>query len=159
MARVTDGPSRGAQQIDLALTDLRSGKVVAQATALARDEGLDHTPLPYYQDSPVLVKDKVIDGYVRTSATAPGQPADAYYFERVAVATVISEATSLYNAEHYQEALGQVPQRAGGTAGGDQLRTLNGIYLATTKLGRTADAETGVRQGRRLRHRATTSWA
>lgn len=140
MSRIKDGPSRGAQQIDLALTDLRSGKVLAQATALARDEGLDHTPLPYYQDSPVLVKDKVIDGYVRTSATAPGQPADAYYFERIAVATVINDATSLYNAQKYQEALAKY-RAAGGTVGGDQLRTLNGIYLATTKLGRQADAE------------------
>jgi outer membrane protein OmpA-like peptidoglycan-associated protein len=140
MTRVKDGPSRGAQQIDLALTDLRSGKVLAQAVALARDEGLDHTPLPYYQDSPVLVKDKVIEGYVRTSASAPGQPADPYYFERIAVATVINDATALYNAQKYQEALAKY-RAAGGTAGGDQLRTLNGIYLATTKLGRQADAE------------------
>lgn len=140
MSRVKDGTARGAQRIDLALTDLRSGKVLAQATALARDEGLDHTPLPYYQDSPVLVKDKVIEGYVRTCATAPGQPADPYYFERIAVATVINDATSLYNAQKYQEALAKY-RAAGGTAGGDQLRTLNGIYLATTKLGRQADAE------------------
>lgn len=129
-----------ALQINLSLTDLRSGTVVAQASALARDEGLDHTPTRYYQDSPVLVKDPVVNGYLRTAATAPGQPADAFYFERVAVATVINEATALYNAERYQEALARY-RAAGGTVGGDQLRTLNGIYLAQTKLGRAAEAE------------------
>ncbi|MEO8060294.1 MAG: OmpA family protein [Burkholderiales bacterium] len=140
MTRVQAGKNRGPLQINLALTELKSGNVVAQASALARDEGLDHTPLPYYQDSPVLVKDAVIDGYVKTSATPPGQRADPYYIERVAVATVISDATALYNAEKYQDALAQY-RAAGGAPGGEQLRVLNGIYLANTKLGRTAEAE------------------
>jgi outer membrane protein OmpA-like peptidoglycan-associated protein len=140
MTRVQTGKNKGPLQINLALTELKSGNVVAQASALARDEGLNHTPLPYYQDSPVLVKDQVINGYVKTSATPPGQRADAYYIERVAVATVISDATALYNAEKYQEALAQY-RAAGGAPGGEQLRVLNGIYLANTKLGRTAEAE------------------
>ena len=140
MTRVQAGKNKGPLQINLALTELKSGNVVAQAASLARDEGLDHTPLAYYQDSPVLVKDLVIDGYVKTSATPPGQRADPYYIERIAVATVINEATALYNAEKYQEALAQY-RAAGGAPGGEQLRVLNGIYLANTKLGRTAEAE------------------
>jgi len=143
LGRVMSGAGSGKSaplQINLSLTDLRSGTVVAQASALARDEGLDHTPTRYYQDSPVLVKDRVVEGYLRTAATPPGQPADPFYFERVAVATVINEATALYNAERYQDALAKY-RAAGGTPGGDQLRTLNGIYLAQTKLGRTAEAE------------------
>ena len=143
LGRVAGGARQGKNaplRINLSLTDLRSGTVVAQASALARDEGLDHTPTRYYQDSPVLVKDKVVEGYLRTAATPPGQPADAFYFERVAVATVITEATELYNAERYQDSLAKY-RAAGGTPGGDQLRTLNGIYLAQTKLGRPAEAE------------------
>lgn len=135
------GGSPTALQINLALTELKSAQVVAQASAVARDEALDHTPLRVYQDSPVLVKDKVIEGYVATSATAPGKQADAYYFERVAVATVINDANTLYNAERYQESLARY-REAGGLVGGDQLRTLNGIYLANAKLGRAAEAET-----------------
>ena len=67
-------------------------------TAMARADGIDMSPLPYYRDSPVLVKDKVVEGYVRTSATPPGSEADAHYLERIAAATVINEATALYNA-------------------------------------------------------------
>ncbi|MDE2371970.1 MAG: OmpA family protein [Burkholderiales bacterium] len=140
LTRVGRSASARPLQINLALTDLRSGKVVAQASALAQDRGLDHQPLPYYQDSPVLVKDGVVDGYVRTTATPPGQAADATYFERLSVATVISDAGSAYNSEHYQDALAKY-RAAGAMNGGDQLRTLNGIYLSNIKLGRMADAE------------------
>jgi outer membrane protein OmpA-like peptidoglycan-associated protein len=134
------GAKKKALRIQLALTDIKAGTVVAQASALARDEGLDHTPLAYYRDSPVLVKDKVIEGYVRTTATPPGQRADALYLERIAQATVIHEATTLYNEERYVEALGKY-RSALAMPAGEQIRVVNGIYLAAAKLGRTAEAE------------------
>ena len=142
MTRVEASASnrKRALQINLALTELKSGTVVAQASALARDEGLDHTPLAYYRDSPVLVKDKVIEGYARTSATPPGQRGDAFYLERIAAATVINEATALYNQERYVEALGQY-RSALAMPTGEQIRVMNGIYLTSAKLGRTAEAE------------------
>ena len=142
MTRVdNDGTAKKrALQINLALTELKSGTVVAQASALAKDEGLDHTPLAYYRDSPVLVKDKVIEGYARTSATAPGGKGDAFYLERIASATVVNEATVLYNQERYVEALGRY-RSALALPTGEQLRVLNGIYLASAKLGRTQEAE------------------
>ena len=134
------GARKKALRIQLALTDLKAGSVVAQASALARDEGLDHTPLAYYRDSPVLVKDRVIEGYVRTTATPPGQRADPLYLERIAQATVIHEATTLYNQERYVEALGKY-RSALAMPAGEQIRVVNGIYLASAKLGRTAEAE------------------
>src|SRR4051812_3858586 len=142
MTRVEgDGAAKKrALQIQIAVTDLKTGVVAAQATALARDDGLDHTPLPYYRDSPVLVKDKVIEGYARTSATPPGQRGDPFYLERIAEATLINEATSLYNQERYVEALGRY-RSALAMPTGEQLRIVNGIYLASAKLGRTAEAE------------------
>jgi tetratricopeptide (TPR) repeat protein len=88
----------------------------------------------------VLVKDKVIEGYARTSATPPGQRGDAFYLERIAAATVINEATALYNQERYVEALGQY-RSALAMPTGEQIRVMNGIYLASAKLGRTAEAE------------------
>ena len=127
-------------RLSLALTDIRSGLVVAQASALAREENLDSTPSRYYKDSPVLIKDKVVEGYAKTTATAPGQRADPYYMERIGVATVITEATTLYNAERYQDALGQY-KTALATPQGQQLRAESGVYLSNIKLGNTAEAE------------------
>jgi len=132
--------ARGPLQIQLALTDVRSGKVAAQASAVARDDGVDHTPLAYDQDSPVLAQDQVVDGYIRTTATPPGQPADAHYMARLAAAPVIAGATTLYNAGRYQEALTQYGAAAALPAG-DQLRVLSGLYLSSVKLERHAEAE------------------
>jgi outer membrane protein OmpA-like peptidoglycan-associated protein len=140
LTRAPADRSKRGLVINLALTDLKAGTVVAQASALARDEGIDNTPLAYYRDSPVLVKDKVLEGYVATTATPPGQRADAYYLERIAAATLINEATVLYNQERYQESLGQY-RSALATPAGEQMRVLNGIYLTNVKLGRTAEAE------------------
>ena len=138
--------------LSLALTDIRTGVVVAQASALAKEENLDSTPSRYYKDSPVLIKDKVVEGYARTTATPAGQKADPYYMERIGVGTVITEATTLYNAERYQDALGQY-KTALATPQGQQLRAESGLYLTSIKLGNTAEAEAGVRPDRRPRHR------
>jgi len=142
MTRVASAQTGGRQvfQIDLAATDLKTGTVAAQASSRAKDEALDTNPTPYYRDSPVVVKDKVVDGYIATSKTAPGQPADKVYFERVSTATIISEATAAYNSDNYADAL-SLYRNAETTASGEQLRVLNGIYLASWKLGRTAEAE------------------
>ena len=134
------GAGRAPFQIDLALTEVKTGLVAAQASSRARDDGLDTTPTPYYRDSPVLVKDKVVDGYIATSQTRPGQPAAKDYFERLATATTINEATVAYNNDKYQESL-DLYKSALASPSGEQLRTLNGIYLASWKLGRMQEAE------------------
>lgn len=134
------GVASGPLKIQLALTDLHSGVVAAQSSGLARDQGIDYTPLVYDQDSPVLAQDQVVEGYVRTTATPAGQRADAYYLERLAIAPVITEAATLYNDARYLEALAQY-NAAAATPAGDQLRVLSGIYLSSVKLERTAEAE------------------
>jgi len=87
-----------------------------------------------------MVKDQVVDGYIRTAQAAPGQPADAYYLDRMQAAVLINDGTTAYNANQYQDALG-LYRNALSTSAGEQLRALNGVYLASWKLGRTADAE------------------
>src|SRR5690606_40907054 len=62
------------------------------------------------------------------------------YLERIATAALVNDATNLYNAERYRDALSQY-QNALSTPAGEQLRVLNGIYMTNLKLGRTAEAE------------------
>ena len=141
MAKVPTAPTdRPAVRLNLALIDLKTGLVVAQASTLAREENLDSTPSRYYRDSPVLIKDKVVEGYARSASTPVGKRADAYYLERIGAASVISEATSLYNAEKYQDALGTY-RTALSTPQGEQLRAQSGVYLSSIKLGNLAEAE------------------
>jgi len=138
--RVQSDKPVNAFNINLAITDLKTGKVVAQASSRSKDQGLDATPTAYYRDSPVLVKDKVVEGYVRTSETPPGRPADPAYLERIATQPIVNDATNAYNAERYQDSL-TLYNSAASTPAGEQIRVLNGIYLANWKLGKTAEAE------------------
>ena len=140
MVRTAGSGARKPFQIHLALVDMATRNVLAQASALARDDNLDTSPTAYYQDSPILVKDQVVDGYVRTAQTAPGQPADAYYLDRLAASALINDGTNAYNASQYQDALGHY-RNALSTPTGEQLRALNGVYLASWRLGRMGDAE------------------
>jgi len=142
MRRVADERpgARDLYQINLALTDMKTGIVLTRATSRTRDATLDTNPTAYYRDSPVLVKDNVVDGHIGTAETAPGRPAVPVYFERVATAAVISEALVAYNGERYEEALA-LYRNAAATPSGDQLRVVNGIYLAMWRLGRTSEAE------------------
>lgn len=140
LTRVAASQPQGPLRIDLALTELKTGTVVAHASSLVRDDGLDHTPLPYDRDTPVPTRDPLVEGYVRTTAAAAGQPADPTYLARLSVAPAITAANAHYNAGRYPQALAQYSAVAG-TAGGEQLRVLNGIYLSSVKLGRTAEAE------------------
>jgi outer membrane protein OmpA-like peptidoglycan-associated protein len=135
----SDKPTR-AFDINLAITDLKTGKVVAQSSARSLDQGLDATPTAYYRDSPILVKDKVVEGYVRTSQTPPGKAADPAYLEYINAAPVVNDATNAYNNERYQESLA-LYNSVVGTPAGEQIRVLNGIYLANWKLGKTGEAE------------------
>jgi outer membrane protein OmpA-like peptidoglycan-associated protein len=141
MSKVPTAPlDKPSVRLSLALIDLKTGLVVAQASTLALEENLDSTPSRYYRDSPVLIRDKVVEGYAKSAATPVGQRADAYYMERIGAASVINEATSLYNAEKYQDALGTY-RTALSTPQGEQLRVQSGIYLSSIKLGQVVEAE------------------
>ncbi|MDD2991708.1 MAG: OmpA family protein [Zoogloea sp.] len=135
----TGTPSKRLR-LALALTDLKTGKVIAQANSLTRDDGLDTKPTPFYQDSPVIIHDRTIDGYVKTAETPPGQAADPAYLEKIVTAALIEEALGAYNDQNYAEAL-HLYQRALASSGGDQLRVHTGIYLSNLKLGRNGEAE------------------
>lgn len=128
-------------RIDLALSDLKTRTVAAQATALARAQGVDATPTAYYRDAPVILRDGAVGRTEETSRTAPGQLAPAGYLDRVTASSLLADATAAYNAERYEQAL-ELYRQALAAPGGEQLRVHSGIYLSNWRLGRAADAET-----------------
>lgn len=126
--------------LNVALTDRASGLVVAQAVARFRQADLDRSPTAFYGDSPSLVKDRSVDGYLKTAETPRGSLADPLYVEQLPTAALMANALSEYNAGRWEQAL------AGYTAAaarpdGQTLRTFNGLYLSNIRLGRTAAAE------------------
>ena len=127
-------------RISLSLTDIKTGFVVAQSAARVRSEGVDTTPTPFYRDSPSLTKDRVVEGQIRTAQTPTGSAADEFYMSRLPINALISEGSNRYEAGNYAEAL-RFYETAAGRPEGQQLRVLNGLYLANTQLGRNDEAE------------------
>ncbi len=134
------GADSGTYRIDLALTDLKTAVVVAQASSRARSNGIDSTPTPYYRDSPVLVKDAAVEHTVATSRGTVGQPANREYVARASTSSLIAQAATAYNNDQLEEALA-LYGRALESPGGDQIRVHNGIYLINWRLGRLSEAE------------------
>lgn len=133
---VAAGTGANRYAVSASLTDRPTGLVVAQSAARFVQAGLDASPTRFYNDSPSLVRDRSVDGYVRTSETKAGSPADALYVAQVPTAALLAEALSAYNAERWDEALAAYTSAAA-RPDGQQLRTFNGIYLSNIRLGRT----------------------
>lgn len=139
LARRTPGDPRSPLVVQLAVTRIASREVLAQARALAAPQGVDLTPAAAEQDSPVLPRDATLEGYARTSATPPGQGADALYMDSLPVGPLVGEATGLYEAGRYQEAHARYAAAAA-LPGGEQKRVLSGLYLTAYRLGRADEA-------------------
>jgi len=139
--RQTSG-TREAYRICFALADLKTGKLVSKGLAFAQMDGVDATPLGYFQDAPAWTEDPSTLGYIRTcQGTKAGDPINPLYVDRVLTGAVISEGVDAYNAGRYKDAL-ELFESALNAPEGHQLRVFNGLYLANWKLGRrTAAAE------------------
>jgi len=140
MSGATQG-LRDAYRICLALADLRNKKIISKGFARATTDGINPTPVAFFKDSPVFAKDPVTDGYIRScQGTKAGDPLQQAYVDRIAAAALVNDAIDAYNGHKYKESLA-LYENAAKLAGGDQLRVLNGIYLANWRLNRYAPAE------------------
>ena len=132
--------TREAYRICLVLADLKSGTVVAKGTARAQMPGVDHSPTPYFQDSPAWMKEGAMESYVNTCQTSkPGDAIQSAYLDSILAGTLISDAIAAYDAGRYADALDRYSS-ALELPTGHQLRAFNGVYLANLKLGRQAAA-------------------
>ena len=130
----------GSYRVSLSLTDSRNSLVVAQAAAQATGDTVDITPTAFYRDSPSLVKDRTVEGQIRTAQTPAGNAADGVYLANLSVVSLIAEGSRLYELGQYAEALA-VYELAAARPDGKHLRVYNGLYLSNIQLGRADGAE------------------
>jgi outer membrane protein OmpA-like peptidoglycan-associated protein len=136
----TPGGDRDAYRICLALADLKSKTIISKGVARALPAGIDPTPIAFFTDSPVFAKDASTDAYIKScQGSKVGDNIDQAYADRILVASLVNDGIEAYDDGRYRDAL-DVYQAALKTPGGEQLRVLNGIYLANTKLRRTKPA-------------------
>jgi outer membrane protein OmpA-like peptidoglycan-associated protein len=141
LAQAQAGDSRSGFKINVSLTDLRSGFVIAQAVARVRPTGVDETPNKFFRDSPAISKDRAVEGQIKTAQTRVGAEADGLYLARLPVGALIAEADKHYEGGRCEDAL-KFYEAAAARPEGQQLHVLNGVYLCQTQLGRQDAAET-----------------
>lgn len=137
---LTGAPRSDTYRLSVSLADRASGLVVAQAVAQFTEAGLSQAPTAFYRESPSTVRDRSVQGYVKTADTPKGSQADALYIQQIPTAAVLAEALAAYNEQRWEDALAKYEQAAQRPEG-QQLRTFNGIYLANVELGRMEAAE------------------
>lgn len=133
------GP-RDVYRFCLAMADLKSGKIVAKGVARAKPEGINSNPAMAFDDQAMWVKDPTVDGYVKTcQATKLGDSIDPVYLANISSAAAISDAILAYERGRYGDAL-KFYTAVSTRPGGEQLRVLNGVYLANWKLNKKKEA-------------------
>jgi hypothetical protein len=133
--RKTEG-QREAFRICLALADLKTGKLVSKGLAFSSPDGVDITPLKYFNDAPAWTEDPATLGYIRTcQGTKAGDAINPIYADRILAASMINEGMEAYNAGRDADALALFETVLRAPAG-NQLRAYTGLYLTNWRLGR-----------------------
>lgn len=133
-------PEQNHFRLNVAISDRQNGIVIAQAVTPFTQQGMDLTPTKFYGDSPSLVRDRSVDGYLKTAETPRGGSADPLYIDQIPTSALLADALTAYNAERWADALA-LYTTAVQRKDGQQLRTFNGIYLANVRLGKMKEAE------------------
>ncbi|MEC5388302.1 OmpA family protein [Uliginosibacterium sp. H3] len=139
----TDGEKAGKDKmykLALAVIERKSGKVVASSDAWISDKKIDVTPVAAYQDSPMYLKDKRVEGQIETAQMSPGQQADPNYFDSLPTASLLTEADAAYEAEKLEQALGMY-KAASLRPDGQIMKTYAGLYQTNRRLRKFSEAE------------------
>ncbi|HEV7578462.1 MAG TPA: OmpA family protein [Caldimonas sp.] len=129
-----------AFRVCLALTDLRTGKLVAKRADRAQLATVDAEPTPLFRDSPTWALDSTAQAYIKScQGSAAGDPIAPGYLQRLPAAAVINEAMIAFAADKPADAY-RLYREARSVADPGDLRVLNGLYTTSWKTGRKKEA-------------------
>jgi hypothetical protein len=129
-----------AFRVCLALTDLRTGKLVAKRADRAQLATVDAEPTLLFRDSPTWALDSTAQAYIKScQGSAAGDPIAPGYLQRLPAAAVINEAMIAFAADKPADAY-RLYREARSVADPGDLRVLNGLYTTSWKTGRKKEA-------------------
>jgi outer membrane protein OmpA-like peptidoglycan-associated protein len=129
-----------AFRVCLALTDLKTGKLVAKRADRATLTTVDSEPTALFRDSPTWALDPTATAYIKScQGSAAGDPIAPGYLQRLPAAAVINEAALAFADNKPADAY-RLYREARTVADPDDLRVLNGLYTTSWKTGRKKEA-------------------
>jgi outer membrane protein OmpA-like peptidoglycan-associated protein len=129
-----------AFRVCLVLIDLRTGKLIAKRVDRATATTVDAEPTPFYRDSPTWALDRTAIAYIKScQGSSPGDTIDPSYLLRLPAAALINEAQLAFADNKPADAY-RLFHEVAPIADPDDLRVLNGLYLASWRTGRKKEA-------------------
>jgi outer membrane protein OmpA-like peptidoglycan-associated protein len=129
-----------AFRVCLALTDLKTGKLVAKRADRATLATVDAEPTTLFRDSPTWALDPTAVAYIKScQGSMAGDPIAPGYLQRLPAAAVINEAALAFADNKPADAY-RLYREARTVAEPDDLRVLNGLYTTSWKTGRKKEA-------------------
>jgi outer membrane protein OmpA-like peptidoglycan-associated protein len=129
-----------AFRVCLAMVDLRTGKLVAKRADRATVATVNAEPTPFFRDSPTWALDKTARAYIKScQGSQLGDNVDPGYLLRLPAAAIINEAQTAF-AENKPADAYRLFHEAQPIADPDDLRVLNGLYLASWRTGKKKEA-------------------
>jgi outer membrane protein OmpA-like peptidoglycan-associated protein len=139
MKNAKDG-NADAFRVCLVLIDLRTGKLIAKRLDRATLATVAAEPTPFFRDSPTWALDQTAVAYVKScQGSSPGDTVDPGYLMRLPAAAVINEAQAAFAENKPAEAY-RLLHEVQPIADPDDLRILNGLYLASWRTGKKKEA-------------------
>jgi outer membrane protein OmpA-like peptidoglycan-associated protein len=127
-------------RIHAAVLDPNAHKVIASAKVWLLENKLNYTPVTIYQDSPMYLKDKLLDSLINIAKSPVGTEVEARYYNALEASAVITEASTAYSERDFGKAL-SLFQQAEKLSEGKTMRTYAGLYQTYRKLQRPDKAE------------------
>jgi flagellar motor protein MotB len=129
-----------AFRVCLVLIDLRTGKLIAKRVDRATASTVHAEPTPFYRDSPTWALDRTAMAYIKScQGSFPGDTVDPGYLIRLPAAALINEAQIAFADNKPADAY-RLFHDAEPIADPDDLRILNGLYLASWRTGKKKEA-------------------
>ena len=129
-----------AFRVCLALIDLRTSKLIAKRADRATVATVNAEPTPFFRDSPTWALDKTAMAYAKScQGSAAGDNVDADYLLRLPAAAIINEAQAAFVDNKPADAY-RLFHEVQPIADPDDLRVLNGLYLASWRTGKKKEA-------------------
>lgn len=127
-------------RLSLAVIERKTGHVLASSDAWIADKKIDVTPVAAYQDSPMYLKDKRVEGQIETAQMSPGQQANANYFDSMSTGSLLADADRAFENKQIDQALSMY-KAASLRADGQTMKTYAGLYQTNRKLQKWSAAE------------------
>jgi outer membrane protein OmpA-like peptidoglycan-associated protein len=135
-----DAPNQKRYRIHAAVLDSKLQKVIASTKVWLLNDSLNYTPVMIYEDSPMYLKDKLLDSLINIAKSPVGTKVEARYYNALEASAVIIEASTAYSARDFGKAL-DLFQQASKMTEGQTMRTYAGLYQTYRKLEHPDKAE------------------